>query len=266
MTLKVAIIGSCVSRDMFNSKIIPNYKDIYEVVSTVWQTSMTSLVSKKVNLSDADLKLSTEISKHRANTLKRDLKKTHFKELLIAKPDYILIDFFTDVRYGYVKIDSSEKFFLTNNPNGFRKTNFYHSKKYGKSYNIHRNKRYLEFFYKAFDKFYIQIKNELPNTKIIINGFIESSSYIGNEKYPIRFDLKEQNEVEANNREYMSIYTTIEEKYTDITVIDMNKKTYFGDTDHLFGLAPYHMTRGYYNDLFNSFCQAVLKNELSKNS
>lgn len=264
MSLKIAVIGSCVSRDMFNSKIIPNYKELYEVVSTVWQTSFTSLVANKVNLSEEDLKLSSELTKHRLNTLKRDLKKTHFKELMDSKPDYIIIDFFADIRYGYVKLNNSEDYFLTNNPNGFRKTNFYKSKKYGKSYNIHINKRFLEFFYKAFDKFYRRVKEELPNTKILVNGFIEAYSYIGDEKYPVRFDYETQKEVEANNREYTNIYKTIKEKYSDIAIIDMSKKTYFGDTGHIFGLAPYHMTRNYYNDLFNALNYEILKNELMK--
>ncbi|WP_400243450.1 DUF6270 domain-containing protein [Niallia sp. JL1B1071] len=264
MPYKIAVIGSCVSRDVFNSNIIPDYKDLYEVVSTVWQTSIPSLVSKKVKLTDEDMELSKELSKHRLNTLKRDIKKKHFKELLESEPDFIIIDFFADIRYGYVKLNSSENYYLTNNPNGFRHTRFFKEKKYGKTYNVHKNNRFYEFFYKSFDKFYHILKEELPNTKILINGFVEAYGYIGPEKYPLSYDEETQREVLENNKEYLSIYKHIEGNYSDITVIEMSKKMYFGDPEHMFGNAPYHMTREYYNDLYNSITQQVLKMEQIK--
>ncbi|CAI9385748.1 MULTISPECIES: DUF6270 domain-containing protein [Bacillaceae] len=264
MAYRIAVIGSCVSRDVFNSNIIPDYKELYEVVSTVWQTSIPSLISKKIKITDEDMELSKELSKHRLNTLKRDIKKTHLKELIESKPDFIIIDFFADIRYGYVKLNSSENYYLTNNPNGFRQTRFYKEKKYGKTYNVHKNKRFYEFFYNSFDKFYNMVKEELPKTVILINGFVESYGYIGPEKYPLRYDEETLSDIHENNKEYLSIYKHLEENYSDITVIEMSKKIYFGDPDHMFGNAPYHMTREYYNDLYNRITQQVLKFEQNK--
>ncbi|WP_088012307.1 DUF6270 domain-containing protein [Gottfriedia acidiceleris] len=264
MTIKIAVIGSCVSRDIFNSKFIPYHKELFEVVSTAWQTSFTSLVAKPVELSTEDLDTGGRLRDHRWNTLLRDLSKEPLKEILESMPEYIIIDFFADVNYGYVKLDQSEDHFLSNNPNGFRKTKFYKTKKCGKTYDIHKNARFLEFFYKGFGKFYQIIKEQLPETKLIINGFFEAFGYIGDEKYPVRYDIGTQQKVKENNTRYLEIYESIRKDFPDIDIIDMNQKTYFGDPNHPFGNHPYHMTKEYYNDLFNTITRHVLKHEIAK--
>lgn len=41
---KIDIIGSCVSRDVFNSRFTDGYRDLVEVGETVYQTALPSLV------------------------------------------------------------------------------------------------------------------------------------------------------------------------------------------------------------------------------
>lgn len=265
MPHKIAVIGSCVTRDMFNENFIPYHKEVFEVVSTAWQTSFASLVAKPIKLSEEDLDTSGKLRDHRWKTLLRDLNKKPLKEIISREPDYIIMDIYADVNYGFVKLrKASEEHFLTNNPNGFRKTKFYESKNFSKTYNIHENARFLEFFYKGFDKFYNIVKVQLPNTKLIINGFVEAYGYIGDEKFPMRFSADIQNHVTANNSKYFEIYDEIKRKYPDIDIIDMTKKMYFSDPNHPFGNHPYHMTKDYYNDLFNTLTRHVLKNEIDK--
>lgn len=49
MTIKIATIGSCVTRDNFNSNINPYYKKFFNVVAHQNQTSIPSLMSEKVH-------------------------------------------------------------------------------------------------------------------------------------------------------------------------------------------------------------------------
>lgn len=51
MTIKIATIGSCITRDNFNTKINPNYKKFFNVIAHQNQTTMLSLMSEKMSLS-----------------------------------------------------------------------------------------------------------------------------------------------------------------------------------------------------------------------
>ena len=48
MKYNVSIIGSCQSRDIFNSKFIPKYKDYFRVYSYYTMTSILSVMSEPV--------------------------------------------------------------------------------------------------------------------------------------------------------------------------------------------------------------------------
>ena len=42
MKTKIAIYGSCISRDVFNSHFVPDYKEFFEVAVDVQRTTMIS--------------------------------------------------------------------------------------------------------------------------------------------------------------------------------------------------------------------------------
>ncbi|PTI83707.1 hypothetical protein BU071_12540, partial [Mammaliicoccus vitulinus] len=51
MPVKIATIGSCVTRDNFNTKFNPNYKGFLQVVDHQNQTAIPSLMSEQIELS-----------------------------------------------------------------------------------------------------------------------------------------------------------------------------------------------------------------------
>ena len=48
MSVTISIIGSCQSRDIFNSKFIKNWKDHFTIYSYYTMTSMLSVMSNPV--------------------------------------------------------------------------------------------------------------------------------------------------------------------------------------------------------------------------
>ncbi|MDY0404611.1 DUF6270 domain-containing protein [Virgibacillus sp. 179-BFC.A HS] len=255
---KVAVIGSCVSRDIFNRKFIPNYKEMYECVSTAWQTSIISFVSDRTWIPEDQKGYKDELTKHQRNTANRDIAKRYRKEMIEAQPDYILFDLYADVRYGVVKTD---KGYLTNNPNGFQKTFYYHNNSYEKTLNIFRDKSYLDLFFQSFQQFLDWVHQQIPNCKVIVNGFYEAFSYMTREDYPVNFSLKVCSMVAKENAMYNKIYEKLIADY-DIYFLDMRKRTYFGDYDHLYGRKPWHFTQQYYDDLHNALNNIVMKDQL----
>lgn len=92
--IKVSILGSCVSREMFN------YTNEFEVVSTVY-TSYISLFEKTIDVSIEDCSLDT-ISKFEARNAFLEFNKKVFDYLKDHKGDFLLIDFAEVVNEYYL--------------------------------------------------------------------------------------------------------------------------------------------------------------------
>ncbi|GGE54809.1 hypothetical protein GCM10011391_37230 [Pullulanibacillus camelliae] len=257
---KVAVFGACPSRDIFNSKFIKNYKNLYECVATIWQTSIISFMSEEIVMEEDLREFTMKVSKLQKNTTIRDREKSYRKELIDLQPDYILLDLYTDVKYGVVKTDHG---YLTNNPNGFRKTVYFKNKQYNKSLNIFRDNEYLDLFYEKFSMFMDWVKKYIPDCIVIINGFNQSYSYLNKENYPINFSPNICKIVAKDNMMYNKIYSQLTSIY-DVYLIDMRNQTYFGKIDHIYGNKPWHFSQQYYDDLYKKFNEVVLENEFNK--
>ncbi|MBM7646032.1 hypothetical protein JOD45_002257 [Scopulibacillus daqui] len=254
-----SVIGSCVSRDVFNRSFVPEYKAFYECISTAWQCSIISLMSPKVNLSEDDLELSEEISKHRHNTLLADLSKEYLNEIKNNQPDYIIVDFYADMRYGIVQ---SGNCYLTNNPNGFRKTKFFREKRYDNSYRFRADMNiYRPLWEKAFDDFYHFVQDHLPNTKIILNCFRYANSYVNQSGELVMFDQERYSFLDAETKLFNELYEYMLSKY-QLRKVDIRENEYYADGSYAFGLAPWHYERKYHKDFFHQLNQICLKDIL----
>jgi len=253
--IKVAVIGSCVTRDLFNSKFVSNYKDFFECVSTAWQTSIISFMSPRTWFEDHQKGFTEEVSKHQRNTTNRDIAKRYRDEIIETQPDFIIFDLYTDVKYGVVKTD---KGFLTNNPNGFRKTVYYNNNHYEQAYNIFKDEQYLDLFYESFSNFEKWVKENIPHCKIIITEFVETYSYMTNNFYPVNFGLKTCEIVAKDNLMYNKIYSELKSRH-NLYYLDMQKRTYFGDENHTYGNKPWHFTQQYYDDLFKELLNVTIQ-------
>lgn len=253
--VKVAIIGSCITRDVFNSKFIKDYKDIYECVSTAWQASMISFMSNRTWFEDDQKGFKETVSKHQRNTTNRDISKKYRNEIIEAEPDFIIFDLYTDIKYGVVK---NKVGYLTNNPNGFRKTVYYQNKQYEEALNIYKDEKYLTLLYDSFAKFQQWVKTNIPNCKIIITGFLAAFSHTTKENYIVNFDLKTCSTVARDNIMYNKIYSKLSSDF-DVTLLDMQNRTYFGDHNHIYGIKPWHLTQQYYDDLYKNLNDIVFK-------
>lgn len=259
--IKVAVIGSCVTRDLFNSKFVSNYKDFYECVSTVWQTSMISFMSDRTEIMEEQKECKDEVSKLQRNTINRDIGKLYRNELIETQPDYIIFDLYTDIKYGLIKTNSG---YLTNNPNGFRKTLYFKEGHYEQALNIFKDEQYLELFYDNFSKFEDWVNANIPNCKIIITKFSEAFSYMTKGNFAVNFNPKICGTVAKDNKMYNKIYDKLSSDH-DVQLLDMQSRTYFGDYDHVYGNKPWHFTQQYYDDLYKGFNEIILKNQLLVN-
>lgn len=105
MKNRVAIIGSDLSRELFDKS-----KSNFEVVLYRKNLSLISLMAKAVdyNFNQID----KEISFEKAEQILDELDKETLSSLIVAQPDLLLLDFYSDVFHGVV--ETQDQSFLTN--------------------------------------------------------------------------------------------------------------------------------------------------------
>src|SRR5699024_3108842 len=87
MVKKVAVMGSCLTRDNFNSKFNRNYKMFFEVVAATHQTSMLSLMSEPINyLEKENLEGFRDFDKWQ---LRQELNKEFLQLITTKEVDYL---------------------------------------------------------------------------------------------------------------------------------------------------------------------------------
>ncbi|MEI7744196.1 MAG: DUF6270 domain-containing protein, partial [Chloroflexota bacterium] len=97
MPTSIAVFGSCVTRDAFNSRFTPGWADRYTLGAVAYRSSLVSLMATPTPIVDEDLR---ELGATQAQWVRRDFRKDALGELAAAPPDLLLLDFTTDIRFG----------------------------------------------------------------------------------------------------------------------------------------------------------------------
>ncbi|WP_285012432.1 DUF6270 domain-containing protein, partial [Lactococcus formosensis] len=155
---KIAIFGSCISRDNFNTRFNKNYKEFFEIGVFRNQTSLLSIMSKKVDIIDNGLKTDGE-----KQALSIEAKKDFFSKIHEEQPEYLIIDFFADTYYGCVELGDDA--FFTNNTKYFHLEQFKDKKKFTPYDNL---EDYMIVWEAKAKDFFNKIKGIVPNITIII--------------------------------------------------------------------------------------------------
>lgn len=105
---RVAVLGSCVSRDPFNRRFVPAYREKVELVESVYQSAMPSLSREEFIKADIPDALQPQFRQF----MRREHDGKNLSRLALAAADIVVIDFFADVHMGITKLD---KYYTTRN-------------------------------------------------------------------------------------------------------------------------------------------------------
>ncbi|PYY60024.1 hypothetical protein DEJ17_06540 [Curtobacterium sp. MCSS17_011] len=260
---KVAIIGSCVTREAFITENNPRYKTFYEIGPVGWQTSLVSFMSAPIPEAAASLiEPSESMNAHNTKTMRRDITKADRDEIRAYQPEVLIFDLYSDLRYGYIEYAGA---YLTNNSNNLRKTDFFKAGAgFTKSHMVSAQADYLPVFKEKFDAFVQWARTELPNTTLVLNAFRFSSHFrIGGIDFNfVRYvgDTKNDKKWRAILREndiLDELYRWIAENYS-IDVIDLRDRAYFADGNHKYGVTPWHFGRPFFEDFIASLNELMM--------
>jgi len=162
--INISILGSYATKNALELK---SFGDYYNISSYTGMSSIISIMEKPILYNVDIIEKVTKLNLN-CKFLMTELFKPTLDTLINIKPDYIIMDFYGDARYGIIKLDKS---FLLNRIDKFQKHEPFKSYNFGETYNYRNNEQlFLKKWKKSFDKFIFFIKSNLPNTRVIING------------------------------------------------------------------------------------------------
>ncbi|WP_409295806.1 DUF6270 domain-containing protein [Peribacillus sp. SCS-26] len=258
--MSVAVLGSCATRDNFNSRFNENYKDFYECVLTQNQTSIISLMSEPAVFAEEDL---GELSDYQKWNVRTDLNKEFLSLLKEQQPEYLILDFFADIHFGCLEL--SENRYITNNRWMVWKTPFYKALKESggmKEWKLEKNtEEYLDLWKKSIDSLSEFIRSEVPQCKVIIHKARNVEFLLKKGEAKPYIKLSESGRVARINVKQMNkLWNTMDEYAASaLQARTIGVKSLFTYEKHPWGPFYVHYTKEYYREFLVQLHQIVLQ-------
>jgi len=164
----VAVFGSCVTRDNFNSRFNPGYKQYFEVSLSANQTSVIALMSPPIA---QEFTPTREMSEYDRWNIASDLSREFLPKVTALQPDYLILDFFGDVHFGVARLPDGR--YLTDNRWKTHHTDFYARHRDADDLTIftHRSDPdgYFTLWAEAMDRLAQYVTLSCPGTRVIVH-------------------------------------------------------------------------------------------------
>lgn len=254
----IAVVGSCVSRDVFNSRFIEGYKNLVNVGETIYQSALPSLVRSK----NVDYEEPQGIQEQFRSNIEAEYTGANFDRLVTSRPDFVLFDLFSDVHFGVTRKLGG---YVTRNHmafNSLRDADRFYDDASANSLDRMRfeARTSIAHTYEAAAAHALgvvakTIKQELPDTKVILNSARFATAHTNQDGSVADFSnaerLAEKNKNwDAADKLFLSDI--------DAQQITHPSKNFVGSFDHPWGLHPVHYTQPYYDELWRQIKEIVV--------
>ncbi|MBC1563198.1 hypothetical protein HB902_14025 [Listeria booriae] len=243
MTLtKIAIVGSCITRDNFNTLFNPTYKEDFECVLHQHQCSMLSLMSPVLSIPE-DVAMD-QMNAFTSWHYRTEHTKEFLSQLHARQPEYLLLDLYADIYLGVVETANG---YFTYNPKfaAFPPV----SNQEGRFTLDGEFERYLAVWKEHVGRFFEHVQQVAPSCQVIlvkarfVDVFADGSSlnaWRESRKYPTV-------DTELLNALWNELDSYIEESFP-VRVLDMSKDAYTLNAEHPWGSFYVHYTADFYHD------------------
>ena len=265
MVSKFTVFGSCTCRDVFYSEINKNYKDFFEIGPTGIRLSFISIMQEPVKFDEKDIDIFPKTGKNINFTawIKKDFKKTFLEDLKRERFEYLLMDTYYDTNFGIVDIGNNS--YVTNNIR-LDETAFYEKLEHKRVLTIYDNtEEYFEIWKRHCDMFFDFLKENCPDTKIILNPsrhvyrkMDEDGSIIESDRF--KRECKKFNQYRDLLDEYII-------KNFDVDVLYFDEDTVASE-NHFWGCSSLHYATQYFegiNDQLNLIIERDKSNDETAN-
>ncbi|WP_426983209.1 DUF6270 domain-containing protein [Bacillus cabrialesii] len=255
-TLNIAVLGTCFSRNAFNSSAFfnPDYKKFYKCCYTQFHSSVISLMSDPV---DVDFNQFNDVKESDRSWVETDFKKDFFEKLKEAKPDYIIIDLYCDASKPVIR--TQENNYVTCNY-------FIEASKFLSNWsdahiiNHHENHKYFELWKENVGKFLCKLKTIIPEDKIILNKGRFTETYYGLDGKIKTFDDIPM--IRRNNYFWDKLDNYFLSIAPSAKVIDLTDTKFIGDERYPYGLSYSHYESDYYKEFLNRLLKITSEDQI----
>ena len=260
MVYDIAVFGSCVSRDIFYSKINSNYKKYFNVVLSSQRGSIISLMQQPVEFKIEDITITPEsqVNNSRIRFIKEDLNK-HFLKGLNNNIDLLIFDNYFENRFGVLEIDNNQ--IITNNDWDLPETKFYNNLKIKNPLNMRINKKdYFKLWCENVDLFFDYLDTHCPDTKIVLNEARAAYNVLKKDKTVECNDFyKKESKIVNENIKMLDKY--IVNNY-DVNCLKFDNETLV-DENHIWGIGFVHYEKKIYENRLHELIQISENNNRS---
>lgn len=263
MKIKVATLGSCVTRDPFNSLFNPNYKDFYQLSVNQFHTSIVSLMSKPIKYDSTDFVYEKPVKEFAEWHFKTELNKRFINDLVLAQPQYVIIDLYADITFGVREVGDS---YVTGKEYAYKKNKLWNTLQIGNRYDVESDfKEYFSLFKTAADNFYKFCREYLPNTTIVVNQARYTYEYWDELDKSIKIFGEKTPETYIQLNEIWNKLDNYLLEKNNVKAISYDKK-YYADPHYRFGgLGPVHFKNNYYEDFLKKLLTITFDDLVNKN-
>lgn len=246
---KVGVLGCCISRDAFNSKIVHNYKDFFKLKIDGERISLISIFQNPILVDEKSIEISppTPVNKTCTKFISDDLNKNFIKDLLQKNIDYLVFDTLIEVPMGILYFNNQ---IMTHNVWDLPKTKFYNNM--GDKFILNIYDYPEEFFCiwtRYCDLFFKFLKIYCPNVQVFLNKGRLIDKFIKSDKTTF---INPEFSKKANLiNPYLDKLDNYIEKNFDVHVIEFDYEHTFLKEDHLWGPAPQHYQYSFYYNLID---------------
>lgn len=236
--LPISIYGSCCSRDIFDAHDKYNKKSLFTISKYISNNSIVSIFSAPFYYDELDINLDSKFLQY---AVKADLDKTTLIDFIHSlSPESLCIIDIMDERFDLLSYRGS---YITKTWN-FVKTNSYKKIKSNCSQIDFDSEEKIKQTCDNISRLLEIIKSNISYKKIVINNTPMAEYYYSDEGFK-RFDDQKYNVLRYNNF-HQRVITYIKENHSDVIVMETPWYLNFGDTNHKWGVHPYHFNKSFY--------------------
>jgi hypothetical protein len=251
--VKVAVLGSCFSRNPFNSQSYfnPGYKKNYSVALTQFHSSLISIMAKPFTL---DVDKLDDVSDYNKQFIVNDFEKNFFELIAQTKPDYLIVDLYADACRDVIKMD--EETYVSASL-ALRQSKYFKNFVEYEVITHHNNDQYFELWTKYMSMFTEKIKEYFPEDRIILNMGGFTYRYKDTDGSTKKFPR--EHVIQRNNYFWDKLNATFMQNIPGCKVMNLRDTPYIGQHDHPFGNTFSHYQSGYYKEFMNRLNKMVLQ-------
>lgn len=243
---KIAVLGTCFSRDFLNSDSYfnPNYKQYFNCIFTQFHSSIIAIISDPTTIS---LDKYNDIPFKKKKFVEMDFEKNFWRELKKEQPDYLIIDFYSDTlkSVGWLSSDCA----ITLSPI-VEQSQLIHDLEFEFVLDHTNKEKYKEKFEESLQLFKKKITTYISEDQIILNKGRLTKSYYDEQREIQHFDTPER--IDKHNQFWAELDEIFINQFPEINIIDLDSFKFIGDIQYPFGLSVSHYQTEYYQELMRT--------------